>query len=236
MHVAPGLRLACAVILVFALTLTAICPAAAAGAERQDVDGGIAFNIPPQPLATALEIYARISSREVLYEGALAAGRRSSLVEGVYTPEAALQILLAGTGLWADFKDANFFVVGLASTAKPASAPAGRRSAEHMRYYGRLQASLKTAFCGTDVLPDGDRVAARLWVGQSGQVLQVKKLAPAGSVELDRQVEAVLRGLTLGGPPPADFAQPITIVIMPSAPDAMQGCDTSRRLPLAAHP
>jgi len=26
--------------------------------------GGIAFNIPPQPLGTALEIYAGISSRE----------------------------------------------------------------------------------------------------------------------------------------------------------------------------
>jgi hypothetical protein len=73
--------------------------------ERKAASSCLAFNIPSQPLGAALEVYARVSSREVLYDGALSEGRRSSLVDGVYTPEVALQILLAGTGLWADFKD-----------------------------------------------------------------------------------------------------------------------------------
>jgi hypothetical protein len=227
-----GLRYAVGSVL--ALTLTATFPVAAIENGKRPAAGSIVFNIPSQSLGSALEIYARVSSREVLYDGTLANGRRSSLVDGVYTPEVALQILLAGTGLWADFKDTNFFVVGLALTEKSADDKTGRRSVEHMRYYVRLQASLKTAFCGNNVLPDDHRVAARLWVGQRGHVLQVKKLASAGSGELDQQIEAVLHGLRLGGPPPAGFAQPITIVIMPS--NAKQGCDSTRPLPVVVGP
>jgi hypothetical protein len=216
---------------VFVLTLTMIGSGAGAESGRQLAYSGIAFDIPSQPLGIALEAFARIASREVLYDGALAVGRRSSLVDGVYTPEVALQILLAGTGLWADFKDADFFIVGLAPAERAAP---GHRSVEQVRYYGRLQASLKTAFCGNNVLPDGNRVAARLWVGQWGQVLQVKALGSTGSSELDLHVEAALRGLRLGGPPPVDFAQPITIVIMPS--DAAEGCDSGRQPPVKAGP
>ena len=229
-----GFRFGCAVISVLASTLTATV--AATGNAKQSVSGVIAFNIPSQPLGTALEIYARISRREVLYDGRLAAGRSSGLVDGLYKPEVALQILLAGTGLWADFKDADFFLVGLAPTEKTASRSDSRQSGENKRYYGRLQASLKAAFCGNSVLPDSNRVAAQLWVGQQGQVLQVKKLGSSGNGELDQQVETVLRGLRLICPPPAGFAQPITIVIMPSAPGANEDCNASGVSPAEARP
>lgn len=232
--VALGRCLGRTVIFVFGLIVIALSPVASAGSGRQPLDASIAFNIPSQPLGAALEAYARISRREVLYDGAFAAGRNSSLVEGVYKPEVALQILLAGTGLWASFKDAEFFVVGVASVEKSTHAAASRRSAEHMRYYSRLQAGLKTAFCGSAILPEGRRLAARLWVGQQGRVLQVRKLASTGSGELDQRVDTILHGLTLGGPPPAGFAQPITIVILPS--DAKQDCDSARSLPVVAGP
>ncbi len=231
--VVPGFRLGSAAILTFALTM-AMMTLAVAASDRLPVGGGIGFNIPPQPLGTALETYARMSGREVLYDGALSLGRRSSLVDGVYAPEVALQILLAGTGLWADFKDPEFFILGLASPEKPDQASTGRRSTEQVRYYARLQASLKTAFCGNGVLPDGNRVAARLWIGQWGDVLQVERLGSTGRSELDQQVEKALHGLRLDGPPPAGFAQPVTIVIMPS--DAALDCDNARRLPVRAGP
>lgn len=190
---------------------------------KNAASGSLAFSIPSQPLGGALEIYARISRREVLYDGALAEGRRSSLVEGVYAPEVALQILLAGTGLWADFKDVDFFVVGPVPTDATVRSVA-RQSLDHRRYYGLLQASLRAVFCGTRVVPDSRRVAARLWVGQAGQVLQVKTLGSTGSDEMDRSVEAALRQMSLGVAPPAGFAQPITIVVLPSDPDTRQDC------------
>jgi hypothetical protein len=227
-------------VLLLALCLTVLIPSTrsvlAVENDGAPASGRIAFNIPAQPLSAALEIYARVSRREVLYDSALAEGRRSSQVEGHYTPEDGLQILLAGTGLWADFKDADFFVVGLASPGDDAHAPTANRSVEQGRYYGRLQSSLKAAFCGSNALPDGDRVAARLWIGQWGQVLQVKRLTSTGSGVRDQQVEALLRGLRLGASPPEDFAQPITIVIMPDAPDARHDCDDARSLPVRAGP
>jgi hypothetical protein len=228
-----ALRLGCAAILVLGLILSVALPVFAAENDRQPPVGSIVFNIPPQPLGSALETYARISSREVLYDSMLADGRRSSLVDGVYTPEVALQILLAGTGLLADFKDRDFFVVGPAPAETSVRAAVGMRSAEDTRYYGRLQAKLKAAFCASRVVPDDYRVAARLWIGQQGVVLQARALTSVGS-ELGRQVEAILRGLRLGSAPPVGFAQPITIVIMPG--DAKRDCETAPLLPATAGP
>ncbi|MCA6109661.1 TonB C-terminal domain-containing protein [Bradyrhizobium cenepequi] len=202
---------------------------------RKAAPRSLVFSIPSQPLGAALEIYARISSREVLYEGALAEGRHSSLVEGVYAPEVALQILLAGTGLWADVKDADFFVVGPVPTGATVRS-VERQSLDHRRYYGLLQASLRTVFCGTRVLSDSSRVAARLWVGQAGQVLQVKTLSSTGSDAMDRSVEAALGQISLGVAPPAGFAQPITIVVLPSDPDMRQDCAALRGGPSRAGP
>ncbi|WP_152535585.1 STN domain-containing protein [Bradyrhizobium sp. Ai1a-2] len=196
---------------------------------KKAASGSLAFNIPSQPLGAALEIYARISSREVLYDGALAEGRRSSLVEGVYAPEVALQILLAGTGLWADFKDTDFFVVGPVPTDATVRGSATRQPLDHRRYYGLLQAGLRTVFCETHAVPDSSRIAARLWIGQAGQVLQVKTLSSTGSDHMDRSVDAALRQISLGVAPPAGFAQPITIVVLPNDPDMRQDC--GRRVP-----
>jgi TonB family protein len=194
------------------------------------------FLIPAESLGQALESYARISGREVLYDSALAEGRRSSFVDGEYAPQVALQILLAGTGLWASFKDTDFFVVGLAPAVRSAGDAAIDRSLEQKHYYGILQAGLRTAFCGAQVLPDSGRIAAKLWIGQAGDVLQVKPLDSTGSEQFDRQVETVLRQVKLGAPPPSDFAQPVTIVVLPSGPDVRQGCDDASQLSAGARP
>lgn len=196
--------------------------------DPNSVHGPIVFHIPPQPLGNALERYARISNLEVLYNDALTEGRRSSLVDGVYTPETALEILLSGTGLSADFKDAGFFAVRPAPTQRPDVGRAAPQAAEQQRYYGIVQAGLKTAFCGIDVALDGNRVAARLWIGQSGRVLQVRALNSTGNDDLDRRIEGALRRLSLRASPPPSVAQPITIVILSDAVDA-EACDNPAR-------
>jgi len=201
--------------------------AIAAGGGQPAGSGVIPFDIPSQPLSSAIEAYARGSGREVLYNGALAAGRRSGAVEGVYTPAAALRTLLDGTGLSAEFEDADFFVLVPTPPAElSASGTDAVQSTFLLRYYGRLQARLKSAFCDkSEVLPGRYRVAARLWIGPSGGVLQEKRLASTGNIGLDRRIDDTLRGLRLDNPPPAGLAQPITIVIMPNAPDVRRDCD-----------
>jgi hypothetical protein len=210
--------------------------AAGGGAGEADT---VPFDIPSQSLGAALEAYARISGREVLYDGALAAGRRSSAVEGRYTPPEALGTLLAGSGLSAQFEDADFFVLVPvpAGTRRPAGETAP--SAPVLRYYGQLQARLRAAFCETEtVLPGRYRVAARLWIGPSGNVEQAQRLVSAGNAALDRDIDKALRSLRLGDPPPLGFAQPVTIVIMPNAPGVRRDCqeDGVRPLPVQGGP
>ncbi|MBR1220903.1 STN domain-containing protein [Bradyrhizobium sp. U87765 SZCCT0131] len=186
------------------------------------------FHIAALPLGDALEIFARVSGREILYAGELATGRRSAAVDGAYRPETALQILLAGTGLLADAKDDGVFVVMRQDVA---GANGVRNAVSESAYYGRIQTALRRTFCGWPVSPIERRVAARLWIGPSGEVLQVKGLAEADS-ERDR-IEVALRGLRIG-PPPSGFAQPVTIVIRSGPLDERRECTAALPSPGAA--
>jgi hypothetical protein len=57
------------------------------------------FDIPAQPLASALTAYGT-TTRIALFVGTnLVVGRRSVTLKGLFTAEAGLQSLLAGTGL-----------------------------------------------------------------------------------------------------------------------------------------
>jgi hypothetical protein len=199
----------------------------AAGNSQEAGGTAIRFDIPSQSLGSALEAYARISGREVLYNGALAAGHRSSAVEGTYPPVEALQTLLAGTGLTAEFKDADFFVLIPAPSAEgQARTVDAGPSALQLSYYSRIQAGLRASFCGkSNVLPGRYRVAVQLWIGSDGSVSQDKRLESTGDTALDADIDATLRGMRLGAPPPDGFTQPVTVVVMPDAPGVRRDCD-----------
>ena len=83
------------------------------------------FDIPPQPLATALSAYAQVVGIQLVYPPALAAGRQSPGVTGALDDRAALDRLLSGTGLTATTTDGG--VVTLAPHAPPAGAPVTAR-------------------------------------------------------------------------------------------------------------
>lgn len=70
-------------------------------AEQQD------FNIPGGSLASALNRLADETDLQLIYDTALAQGLRTPGVSGTYTPEQALQRLLAGTGLSYRFTNAD---------------------------------------------------------------------------------------------------------------------------------
>jgi len=59
----------------------------------------IEFNISAQPLGSALNAFAETTGWQVSVPTELVAGRTSSGISGAHQPEAALQALLAGTGL-----------------------------------------------------------------------------------------------------------------------------------------
>lgn len=57
------------------------------------------YNIPEQDLASALKAFAAVSGREVVASSDVIAGRRSGAAIGPLSPEAAIERILAGTGL-----------------------------------------------------------------------------------------------------------------------------------------
>ncbi len=74
--------------------------AAMAGDNKQ-------YNIPPQPLAAALQAFSDSSHLQLLYDADLVAGMTSPAVKGAYTPGQALAQLLGHSGLSYQIKSAH---------------------------------------------------------------------------------------------------------------------------------
>lgn len=90
-------------LLALLLTSTTLGGGAALGvpmARAQQVAAdAIDFNIPAQPLASAISAFIRQSGWQISYSSALVRGQRSTAVSGRFTPAAALRHLVAGSGL-----------------------------------------------------------------------------------------------------------------------------------------
>ncbi|MBO4224087.1 TonB family protein [Bradyrhizobium neotropicale] len=197
----------------------------AAAAERRDREktppGVMTFDVPAQPLISALETYGAISGWQVVYDADLARGRQSMEVKGAFTPDVALQRLLAGTGLSPRYMAADGFVLVQDPVAKSAGVNTASPDAV-MRYYGRIQAGLRRTFCADRrARAGGYRVAVGLWIGSSGVVSRSALLDSTGDSDLDATLDRAVRSVNIGEPPPAGFAQPIVMVI---TPDVMQDC------------
>lgn len=104
--------------------LTGAPPAPAQPASAFEGAGAprLAFSIPPQPLTSALHAFAEVSGLQVSFPSELAEGRMSSPVEGSYTPQAALEALLAGTGLTYRLADAGTVTLAPAPITPAAAA------------------------------------------------------------------------------------------------------------------
>ena len=79
----------------------------------------ISFNIPPRDLDGALQQFAVLTNREILYSPALVANRRTPGVTGTFTPEQALRRLLSGADLGFQQTGPNVFVLQRGSAPRP---------------------------------------------------------------------------------------------------------------------
>lgn len=181
----------------------------------------MAFDVPAQPLASALELYGSISGLQVVYESSLARGRLSALVKGTFAPEVALRILLSGTGLSPRYMAADGFVLVPDPKAKETPQSTLSPFAE-TEYYGRIQAGLRQVFCTDErARLGGYRVAVSLWIGGSGAVRRFALLDSTGNAALDATLDEAIRNMNIGEAPPIGFTQPITMII---TPDVMRDC------------
>lgn len=97
--------------------------AAASVASPAFAQAAKSFDIPPQSLAGALEVFGKQSGAEILYDRGQVEGLKSPGVKAVLRPVDALGRLVAGSGLTIHQPNASTFVVS--SPSKSAGAPAG---------------------------------------------------------------------------------------------------------------
>jgi TonB C terminal len=201
-------------------------PATSSDKRPAETTGLIAFDIPVQSLASALDAYTIAAHREVLYNGQLALGRRSTRVKGHFTPEAALQLLLEGTRLLPRYMAADAFV--LVADDGPL-VPTDTASPDVvMRYYGRIQTSLRQAFCTNKrTRPGNYRVAVGFQIGPSGTVSRAALLGSTGDRDLDAMIGKLITGLAIGEPPPRGFAQPVVLMVSPQSDATARDCEAT---------
>lgn len=94
-------------------------------AANEEPQGGSIqrFDIPAGDLESALIAFSRQTNIQSMYPSDLVAGRRTPGVQGDYTPEEALQGLLAGTGLQHQFSDAKTVVLQSVSRSEDMGPP-----------------------------------------------------------------------------------------------------------------
>jgi hypothetical protein len=205
---------AVATLLLGALTLPAVADQRSAAA---DPARPMAFDLPAQPLASALEGYSIASGWQVIYNGSLADGRRSTGVKGEFTPDAALRLLLAGTGLAPHYKAADSVILQPDPNAAPRPAATADTVDPALEdYYGLIQTGLQRALCASpQIRTGGYRLALGFWIGASGSVTRAALLGSTGRADIDASFEQAVRSLSIGAAPPVGFAQPVVLLVTP---------------------
>jgi hypothetical protein len=202
--------------------VVAFCSLNAADADPRDAVERIAFDIPTQSLETALHAYAAASGRQVLYAVAVASGRHSSAVKGIFTPGAALGVLLTGTGLVGRPTDVDAFTISPSIMEPAAAAPAAIPDA---RYLGAVQAGILGAICrNTQTWPGEYKIAVQLWIAPSGAVEGTALLGSTGESGRDAILLNGLRDIVIDARPPAGMPQPITMAVVPRSPRETGDC------------
>ncbi|MFT4172327.1 MAG: secretin and TonB N-terminal domain-containing protein [Rhodocyclaceae bacterium] len=204
---------------------------AACAHGRSSPAGEVQFDIPAQALASALERYAVMADQTVLFSDALVAGRTSAAVRGRMTPRAALQALLAGTGLEAETAvgvGGSTFVLKRTPPAPASSAPVAAAQLDRS-YDGLLQRRVWQALCRNPATTPGTyRAAMQIDVDENGRVIAPHLLSTTGDEARDQAIVATLHGLQLDYPPPAGLPQPVLLVILPRERIAGRACPAER--------
>ncbi|MDG2527266.1 TonB family protein [Caulobacter endophyticus] len=234
-----GDSLACGT-LAAAVWLLTISSAGAVQARPQVASrpAGLAFDIGARPLSAAIEAYALTTGIQVLYDRPSSEALRSHGVSGVYTPEAALRLLLTDTGLEPEFTSSHSVVL---RPSRPAAAPpsfgpppagvavlpldtldvrgvatiAEEGTRLDLKLYGGLvRSAVHQALLNPRYATGGSyRVTLRLWIDPRGLVTEMAAADSSGDARRDLAIAEAMRGLRISAPPPEGLPQPVVLTI-----------------------
>jgi hypothetical protein len=200
--------------------------------EKPVVPENFSFSIPPQSLETALDAYSTATGIQLFYNSRLTAGQSSRGVSGVFSPHAALRVLLTGTSL-APLETAPGAITlalsmqkGLVLTSMPAPLkapvlPLGILRVEapppgdYRLYAATVQYAIQYALQqDPDTRERSYRTALNVWMSSSGSVQHSEVQASTGDQVLDGAITHIVHGIVLHQAPPSDLPQPVHVRIM----------------------
>ncbi len=160
----------------------ALCPVAAqAQTDQRDYD------IAAQPLGDALQEYADVSGRQILFATELVKGRRSILVRGRMSSDRALSRLLAGTGLLPELVEGaltlragNGAAADNGSTESGAFVFSARSKSLTLSNVLNDFSAMRFLLAGTFAAASAAR-PSKTWVSSTNTALSSKKAFPPGS-------------------------------------------------------
>jgi hypothetical protein len=178
----------------------------------------MAFDIPAEPLQNALDDYGVVTGISGFYRTDATVGHTSATIKGRYTPDAALRMLIEGTGLVVHYTAADAFV--LESAPRGDDRPTGRDP----RYDGLVQSRVRDAFCRDPFTAPGDyRTAISFRVDPAGHIGQPRLLDSTGDTARDRAILDALQHVDVGLPP-ANASRDFVMLILPQSLTSGQDC------------
>lgn len=174
----------------------------------------MAFDLPAQPLKSALARYDTQTNVSVFYPSELADGRWSHPVQGAMPPSQALHRLLEGTGLVAHATAGDAFV--LTPTGEtPATAAGQGVAAARPPYDARVQSRVRQTLCARPALALGTyRLALSVRIDRTGRVQRARLLDTTGDSGRDAAIVAALHHTEIGGAP-QNPDQPYVLLVRP---------------------
>ncbi len=232
-HSAPLAYLLSGLSALIALVLVGTCSLAGWAEEGSSISlGRIEFHIPAQSLDRALQVWSKISGIDVLYESRIAADLVSPPVDGTFTRQSALEILLAGSELAVHYTRSDAITLSEVASEQdaPPSSPlvdadlrldslhvgmGARPDERSMREFSETaQADIEAALRKNTHTGSGNyRAGVRLWVDPARVIRRAELSQSSGDATRDTSISETLRGLVLSKQPPDNAPQPIRITI-----------------------
>jgi hypothetical protein len=191
----------------------------------------LSFDIGPQSLDTALVAFAKASGIDVLNDNAVTADRQTAGVRGVLAPLAALQQLLAGTGLKALLVHSRAVVIVSKSETEPLAptqngavlalttlevrAVAPRIGGEqYAQYANAVRAEIERRLRSIRQSGTASFTAKmRIWIAPDGRISQLEWDREGGARQMNRTIERELQQIQLERPPSERMPQPLRFEI-----------------------
>lgn len=177
------------------------------------------FDLPAQPLSKSLQDFSDITGIEVLVDAQYTLGTHAPALQGSMVPRSALIVLLKESNLAPDKVAAGAVVLNM---VKPATTP---WQGDDQPYLTEVQRAFLAALCKDQLTSPGHyRLALKFWVAPSGDVVRARRLDTTGDDARDQALDSAISRIRIAKAPPADFRQPVALVISPGEASGESGC------------